>query len=80
MAEIPAWNNFYLNIWIFSVCAVSSVMAVPATVIYFTCYDQLCARLRVRMGDYAEEAPLVAGAIARGELTAATLLNRKGQR
>lgn len=41
------------------------VMAVPATVIYFTCYDQLCARLRVRMGDYAEEAPLVAGAVAR---------------
>ncbi|XP_044065333.1 solute carrier family 25 member 40 [Siniperca chuatsi] len=41
------------------------VMAVPATVIYFTCYDQLCAALRVRMGDYAQEAPLLAGAIAR---------------
>lgn len=41
------------------------VMAVPATVIYFTCYDQLCALLRVRMGDHAQEAPLLAGAIAR---------------
>uniref|UniRef100_UPI0037E953DB mitochondrial glutathione transporter SLC25A40 n=1 Tax=Semicossyphus pulcher TaxID=241346 RepID=UPI0037E953DB len=41
------------------------VMAVPATVIYFTCYDQLCAALRLRMGDYAQEAPLVAGAVAR---------------
>ncbi|XP_034553271.1 solute carrier family 25 member 40 [Notolabrus celidotus] len=41
------------------------VMAVPATVIYFTCYDQLCAALRLRMGNYSQEAPLVAGAIAR---------------
>ncbi|XP_069552096.1 mitochondrial glutathione transporter SLC25A40 [Brachyistius frenatus] len=41
------------------------VMAVPATVIYFTCYDQLCAALRVRMGERAQEAPLFAGAIAR---------------
>lgn len=44
-------------------------MAVPATVIYFTCYDQLRAALRVRMGSHAEEAPLLAGALARGELT-----------
>lgn len=51
-------------------------MAVPATVVYFTCYDQLCAALRVRMGDYAQEAPLVAGAVARGELTAVTSLWR----
>lgn len=41
------------------------IMAVPATVIYFTCYDQLCAALRIRMGDHAQEAPLFAGAIAR---------------
>ncbi|XP_030640640.1 mitochondrial glutathione transporter SLC25A40 [Chanos chanos] len=41
------------------------VMAVPATVIYFTCYDQLCAALKVRMGERAGEAPLLAGAIAR---------------
>ncbi|XP_029959536.1 mitochondrial glutathione transporter SLC25A40 [Salarias fasciatus] len=41
------------------------VMAVPATVIYFTCYDQLCAALRQRMGERAQEAPLLAGAIAR---------------
>lgn len=46
---------------------VSSVMAVPATVIYFTCYDQLCAALRRRMGSYADEAPLLAGPIARCE-------------
>lgn len=41
------------------------MMAVPATVIYFTCYDQLCAALRVRMGEYAQMAPLLAGATAR---------------
>ncbi|KAM9310423.1 mitochondrial glutathione transporter SLC25A40 isoform 2-T2 [Pholidichthys leucotaenia] len=41
------------------------VMAVPATVIYFTSYDQLCAALRIRMGDRAHVAPLLAGAIAR---------------
>ncbi|XP_019948870.1 mitochondrial glutathione transporter SLC25A40 [Paralichthys olivaceus] len=41
------------------------VMAVPATVIYLTCYDQLYAALRLRMGTYAEEAPLLAGSIAR---------------
>uniref|UniRef100_A0A8C1ZIA9 Mitochondrial glutathione transporter SLC25A40 n=1 Tax=Cyprinus carpio TaxID=7962 RepID=A0A8C1ZIA9_CYPCA len=41
------------------------VMAVPATVIYFTCYDQLCAVLKLRMGDQSDYAPLLAGAIAR---------------
>uniref|UniRef100_A0A8D3C7X1 Mitochondrial glutathione transporter SLC25A40 n=1 Tax=Scophthalmus maximus TaxID=52904 RepID=A0A8D3C7X1_SCOMX len=41
------------------------VMAVPATVIYFTCYEQLCAALRVRMGACADEAPLLAGSLAR---------------
>ncbi|KAJ0066074.1 hypothetical protein NL108_001303 [Boleophthalmus pectinirostris] len=41
------------------------VMAVPATVIYFTCYDQLCTALKARMTDHAQEAPLFAGAIAR---------------
>ncbi|KAJ8291019.1 hypothetical protein GJAV_G00020470 [Gymnothorax javanicus] len=41
------------------------VMAVPATVIYFTSYDQLCALLRTRMGRHSEVAPLLAGAIAR---------------
>lgn len=51
-------------------CDISSVMAVPATVIYFTCYDQLHAALRARMGEHAQEAPLLAGAIARGEQTA----------
>ncbi|XP_008321291.1 mitochondrial glutathione transporter SLC25A40 [Cynoglossus semilaevis] len=49
------------------------VMAVPATVIYFTCYDQLCAALRRRMGSYADEAPLLAGPIAR--LGAATVIS-----
>ncbi|XP_052473995.1 probable mitochondrial glutathione transporter SLC25A40 [Carassius gibelio] len=41
------------------------VMAVPATVIYFTCYDQLCAVLKHRMGERSDYAPLLAGAIAR---------------
>ncbi|KPP67200.1 solute carrier family 25 member 40-like [Scleropages formosus] len=41
------------------------VMAVPATVIYFTCYDQLCAALRANVGGLSEQAPLLAGAIAR---------------
>ncbi|XDV40765.1 hypothetical protein PO909_009773 [Leuciscus waleckii] len=41
------------------------IMAVPATVIYFTCYDQLCAVFKVRMGDRSDLAPLFAGAIAR---------------
>lgn len=44
------------------------VMAVPATVIYFTCYDQLCAVLKLRMGDRSDYAPLLAGAIARGNV------------
>uniref|UniRef100_A0A8C2AWJ1 Solute carrier family 25 member 40 n=1 Tax=Cyprinus carpio TaxID=7962 RepID=A0A8C2AWJ1_CYPCA len=30
------------------------VMAVPATVIYFTCYDQLCSVLKHRMGDRSD--------------------------
>ncbi|XP_056331500.1 probable mitochondrial glutathione transporter SLC25A40 [Danio aesculapii] len=41
------------------------IMAVPATVIYFTCYDQLFALLKLRMGDRSDLAPLFAGAIAR---------------
>lgn len=41
------------------------VMAVPATVIYFTCYDQLCTALKTRMTGHTQEAPLLAGAIAR---------------
>nr|XP_057940173.1 probable mitochondrial glutathione transporter SLC25A40 [Doryrhamphus excisus] len=41
------------------------VMAVPATVIYFTSYDQLCTKLRVKMGDHAQFAPMVSGAVAR---------------
>uniref|UniRef100_A0A8C6UXG2 Mitochondrial glutathione transporter SLC25A40 n=1 Tax=Neogobius melanostomus TaxID=47308 RepID=A0A8C6UXG2_9GOBI len=41
------------------------VMAVPATVIYFTCYDQLCTALKARMTDHTQEAPLLAGGIAR---------------
>ncbi|KAL2084177.1 hypothetical protein ACEWY4_019695 [Coilia grayii] len=41
------------------------VMAVPATVIYFTCYDQLVAMMKSRMGESADLAPLLAGALAR---------------
>uniref|UniRef100_A0A4W4EKU4 Mitochondrial glutathione transporter SLC25A39 n=1 Tax=Electrophorus electricus TaxID=8005 RepID=A0A4W4EKU4_ELEEL len=41
------------------------VMAVPATVIYFTCYDQLRDFLRYGMGYQGNHVPLVAGALAR---------------
>ncbi|MBN3312901.1 S2539 protein, partial [Atractosteus spatula] len=41
------------------------VMAVPATVIYFTCYDQLRDFLRYGMGYQGSHVPLVAGGLAR---------------
>ncbi|CAL1587813.1 unnamed protein product [Knipowitschia caucasica] len=41
------------------------VMAVPATVIYFTCYDQLRDFLRFGLGFQGSYVPLVAGALAR---------------
>lgn len=56
--------------------SVCSVMAVPATVLYFTCYDQLRAVLSVKMGDYAQMAPLIAGALARGKSIAVSFLKR----
>ncbi|XP_068435484.1 mitochondrial glutathione transporter SLC25A39 [Clinocottus analis] len=41
------------------------VMAVPATVIYFTCYDQLRDFLRVGLGFQGSLVPLAAGGLAR---------------
>ncbi|KAG5210220.1 hypothetical protein JEQ12_015414 [Ovis aries] len=41
------------------------VMAVPATVIYFTCYDQLTALLRSKLGENESRIPIVAGIMAR---------------
>uniref|UniRef100_A0A8C1VEW2 Mitochondrial glutathione transporter SLC25A39 n=1 Tax=Cyprinus carpio TaxID=7962 RepID=A0A8C1VEW2_CYPCA len=41
------------------------VMAVPATVIYFTCYDQLRDFLRYSMGYQGDHIPLIAGGLAR---------------
>ncbi|XP_059027009.1 probable mitochondrial glutathione transporter SLC25A40 isoform X2 [Mustela nigripes] len=41
------------------------VMAVPATVIYFTCYDQLSALLRSKLGENESRIPIIAGTIAR---------------
>ncbi|CAI5790379.1 solute carrier family 25 member 39 isoform X1 [Podarcis lilfordi] len=41
------------------------VMAVPATVIYFTSYDQLRDLLRAKLDSQARYIPLVAGAVAR---------------
>ncbi|XP_034075591.1 solute carrier family 25 member 39 [Gymnodraco acuticeps] len=41
------------------------VMAVPATVIYFTCYDQLRDFLRYSLGFQGSHIPLVAGGLAR---------------
>ena len=42
-------------------------MAVPATVIYFTCYDQLRDFLRYGLGFQGNHIPLVAGGLARCE-------------
>ncbi|XP_020374217.1 probable mitochondrial glutathione transporter SLC25A40 isoform X3 [Rhincodon typus] len=41
------------------------IMAVPATVIYFTCYDQLRAFLKYKLGYDGAYIPLLAGASAR---------------
>ncbi|XP_054415539.1 probable mitochondrial glutathione transporter SLC25A40 isoform X3 [Pongo abelii] len=41
------------------------VMAVPATVIYFTCYDQLSALLRSKLREDKTYIPIVAGIVAR---------------
>ncbi|XP_066210168.1 mitochondrial glutathione transporter SLC25A40 isoform X2 [Saccopteryx leptura] len=41
------------------------VMAVPATVIYFTCYDQLSALLRSQIRENEGSIPIVAGIVAR---------------
>ncbi|XP_069490391.1 mitochondrial glutathione transporter SLC25A39 isoform X2 [Ambystoma mexicanum] len=41
------------------------LMAVPATVIYFTCYDQLRDFLRFGMGYHGAHIPLIAGALSR---------------
>uniref|UniRef100_UPI00398E6D29 mitochondrial glutathione transporter SLC25A40 n=1 Tax=Pristiophorus japonicus TaxID=55135 RepID=UPI00398E6D29 len=41
------------------------IMAVPATVIYFTCYDQLRALLKYQLGYDGIYIPLIAGASAR---------------
>ncbi|XP_077005292.1 mitochondrial glutathione transporter SLC25A40 [Tamandua tetradactyla] len=41
------------------------VMAVPATVIYFTCYDQLTAFLRSKLGESESRIPIAAGIVAR---------------
>ncbi|XP_072821180.1 mitochondrial glutathione transporter SLC25A40 isoform X2 [Vicugna pacos] len=43
----------------------TEVMAVPATVIYFTCYDQLTALLRSKLGENESCIPIVAGIMAR---------------
>lgn len=68
---------FYILLLIENVfMPICSVMAVPATVLYFTCYDQLRAVLSVKMGDYAQMAPLFAGALARGEFITVTLFKR----
>lgn len=58
-----------MGIYYFYDLCLLSVMAVPATVIYFTCYDQLCTALKLRFEDYTQEVPMVAGAVARCELS-----------
>lgn len=41
------------------------VMAVPATVFYFTCYEQLSAFLKAKLGENETRIPIVAGIVAR---------------
>lgn len=43
-------------------------MAVPATVIYFTAYDQLNTALKPWLEDREDLAPVIAGGTARGNL------------
>lgn len=40
-------------------------MAIPATVIYFTCYEQLSAFLKAKLGENETRIPIVAGVVAR---------------
>ena len=44
------------------------VMMVPQTVVYFTAYDQLKARLGLEHGQHNLYAPMISGMSARGEL------------
>ncbi|NXQ85910.1 S2540 protein, partial [Nyctibius grandis] len=41
------------------------VMALPTTVIYFTCYDQVCEALKSRLGKENEHIPVLAGSLSR---------------
>ncbi|XP_021243209.1 solute carrier family 25 member 40 isoform X2 [Numida meleagris] len=41
------------------------IMALPTTVIYFTCYDQLSEGLKSRLGEDNDHIPLVAGSLSR---------------
>ncbi|KAM6102583.1 mitochondrial glutathione transporter SLC25A40 isoform 3-T8 [Theristicus caerulescens] len=41
------------------------IMALPTTVIYFTCYDQLSEALRSRLGKDDEHIPVLAGSLSR---------------
>ncbi|KFP53587.1 Solute carrier family 25 member 40, partial [Cathartes aura] len=41
------------------------IMAVPTTVIYFTCYDQLSEALKSRLGKEDEHIPVLAGTLSR---------------
>ncbi|XP_071661268.1 mitochondrial glutathione transporter SLC25A40 isoform X3 [Patagioenas fasciata] len=41
------------------------IMALPATVIYFTCYDQLSEALKSRLGKDNEHIPVLAGSLSR---------------
>ncbi|KAI4570343.1 hypothetical protein MJG53_006321 [Ovis ammon polii x Ovis aries] len=58
---IACWTNLFI-------CS-NRVMAVPATVIYFTCYDQLTALLRSKLGENESCIPIVAGIVARRNLS-----------
>lgn len=60
----PTSNQCALNsLWCFFFYR---IMAVPATVIYFTCYDQLRNLMRSYLGYDGSFIPVIAGASARG--------------
>lgn len=61
----PAPAGSHLNSVLAACVCLYRVMAVPATVIYFTCYDQLRDFLRYGLGFQGNHIPLIAGGLAR---------------
>ena len=61
---------YHCNLHLLSFCLYLSVMAVPATMVYFTLYDQLKYAMGFREGEHSTRfIPLLAGSTARGRNT-----------